>query len=116
MRRPIGPVTTTLSLSLLAIAALGAAQSKQTFTGTITDDMCPRADHSQMRMGPTDAECSAACIDEHGAVYILFDGDGSYQLSDQRAAKQFAARKVKIVGTLDGKTKTIHVESITNAK
>jgi uncharacterized protein DUF5818 len=115
MRRRNRTVITSLSLGLLA-AALAAGQSKQTFTGTITDDMCPRADHSQMRMGPTDAECSAACIDEHGAVYILFDGDGSYQLSDQRAAEKFAAKKVRVVGTLDGKTKTIHVESITNAK
>ena len=116
MRRPIRPVITTLSLSLLAIAGLSAAQSKQTFTGTITDDVCARADHSQMRMGPTDAECAAACIDAHGAAYILFDGDGSYQLSDQRAAAKFAAKKVKVVGTLDGKTKTILVESITDAK
>jgi len=102
-------------LCLLA-AALVAAQAKQTFTGTITDDMCARADHSQMRMGPTDVECTAACIDAHGAVYILFDGDGSYQLSDQKAAEKFAARKVKVVGTLDGKTRTIHVESIAGAE
>jgi hypothetical protein len=67
-------------------------------------------------MGPTDAECSAACISEHGAAYILFDGDGSYQLSDQKAAEKFVARKVKVTGTLDGKTRTIHVESIAAAE
>ena len=116
MRRPIQPVVTILSFSLLAMAGLSAAQSKQTFTGTITDDVCARADHSQMRMGPTDAECAAACIEAHGAAYILFDGDSAYQLSDQRAAEKFAAKKVKVVGTLDSKTKTIHVESITTAK
>jgi hypothetical protein len=47
-----------LILSLLAIAALSAAQSKRLFTGTITDSMCANADHAHMRMGPTDAECT----------------------------------------------------------
>jgi hypothetical protein len=112
MRLPNRPAITLVGLGLLA-AALAAAQARQTFKGTITDDMCPRADHSQMRMGPTDAECAAACIDAHGAVYILFDGDSSYQLSDQKVAEKFVTRKVKVVGTLDGKTRTIHVESIT---
>ncbi len=115
MRLPTRPLIAIFGLCMLA-AALAAAQAKQTFTGTITDDMCARADHSQMRMAPTDAECAAACIDAHGAVYILFDGDGSYQLSDQKAAEKFVARKVKVVGTLDGKTRTIHVESISGAQ
>lgn len=106
----------SLSLALLAVVAPFAAQSKQTFTGTIADDMCPRADHSQMRMGPTDAECSAACISEHGASYVLFDGESAFNLSDQRAAAKFAAQKVKVTGTLDSKTHTIHVESIAAAR
>jgi hypothetical protein len=109
-------VLTTLSLGLLSILGLAAAQSKQTFSGTITDDVCARADHSQMRMGPTDAECAAACIEAHGAVYILYDRDSAYTLSDQKTAQKFAAQKVQVVGTLDSKTKTIHVESITAAK
>jgi hypothetical protein len=109
-------VLANLALSYLAVLGLSAAQSKKTFTGTITDDVCARADHSQMRMGPTDAECAAACIEAHGAVYVLYDGDSAYTLSDQRAAEKFAAQKVKVVGKLDGKTKTIHVESITAAK
>ena len=45
-----------LIVCLLAVAVLSAPQGKQTFTGTITDDECSRADHSRMRMGPTDAE------------------------------------------------------------
>jgi hypothetical protein len=46
-----------LMLTLRRFAALAEAPGKQTFTGTITDSMCVKADHSQMRMGPTDAEC-----------------------------------------------------------
>jgi len=63
-----------LIFNLLAVAVLAAAPGKQTFAGIITDDVCATADHSQMRMGPTDAECAKACIDAHGASYILYDG------------------------------------------
>lgn len=105
-----------LSLALLAAVGLLAAQGQQTFTGTVTDDVCARADHSQMRMGPTDAECAAACIDAHGAMYVLYDGNNAYTLSDQKAAAKFAAQKVKVRGTLDSKTRTIRVESITALK
>ena len=102
--------------SLLAVAALSAAPGKQTFTGTITDDMCGKADHSHMRMGPSDAECTIACISAHGATYVLYDGKEVYTLSDQRTPEQFVAQKVKVTGTLDAKTKMIQVESISAAK
>ena len=105
-----------LSWSLLAVAAFSAAPGKQTFTGIITDDMCGKAGHSQMRMGPTDAECTIACISAHGAAYVLYAGKEVYALSDQRAAEQFAARKVRVTGTLDAKTKTIQVQSIRATK
>ena len=102
--------------SLLAVAVLAAAPATQTFTGTITDNMCARGGHSQMRMGPTDAECTVACVGAHGATYVLFDGKEVYTLSDQRTPEKFAAQKVKVTGTLDAKTRTIQVESITAAK
>jgi hypothetical protein len=102
--------------SLLAVAALSAAPGKQTFTGLITDDMCGKAGHSHMRMGPTDAECITACISAHGATYVLYDGKQVYALSDQRTPEQFAAQKVRVTGTLDVKTNTIQVESISAAK
>jgi hypothetical protein len=106
-----------LLLSLLVVAALSAAQRKQTFTGTITDDMCAtKAGHSQMRMGPTDAECTRACVSVHGSSYVLYDGTNVYMLSDQKTPEQFAGQKVRVAGTLDAKTKTIHVDSIAAAK
>ena len=105
-----------LLLSLLAVAALSAAPGKQTFTGTITDNMCAKADHSHMRMGPTDAECTMACISAHGATYVLYDGKDVYTLSDQQLPEKFAARRVRVVGTLDAKTKTILVDSMTATK
>ena len=107
---------THLISSLLVVAALSAAQGKQTFTGTITGNMCAQADHSRMQMGSTDAECTIACVSSHAALYVLYDGKESYALSDQRTAEKFAARKVTVMGTLDAKTRTIQVESITAAK
>lgn len=101
-----------LTVLALAAAALAASPAKQTFTGIVTDDNCPRADHSQMRMGPTDAECAMACIESHGAQYGLFDGSDFYTLSDQRASEKLIAKKVRVVGTLDAKTRTIQVDSI----
>ena len=105
-----------LIVGLLALTALSAAQGKQTFVGTITDDMCERADHSRMQMGPTDADCTRACVAQHGAAFVLFDGTNVYKLSDQKTPDKFAGQKVRVAGTVDAKTKTIRVESISAAK
>jgi hypothetical protein len=99
-------------LSLFVAAAVSAAQDRQTFTGLITDDMCPTGTHAHMRMGPTDAECTRACAMSHGSSYVLYDGKSVYVLSDQKTPEQYAAQKVRVTGTLDAKTKTIRVESI----
>jgi type 1 fimbria pilin len=106
-----------LILSLLAGAILAAVPSgKQTFSGVITDSMCPDGDHSAMKMGPTDAECTIACNRAHGASYVLYDGKVTYSLSDQNTPEKFAGKKVTVRGTLDAKTKTIQVDSINAAK
>ena len=101
-----------LIFSLLIIAALAAAPAKGKFTGTITDSMCAEADHSRMRMGPTDAECTTACVSAHGALYVLYDGKEVYTLSDQQTPEKFAGKKVTVTGTLDARTRTIQVDSI----
>jgi hypothetical protein len=95
---------------------VSAAPAKPTTVGVITDDMCATAGHAAMRMGPTDAACTKACVDVHGAAYVLLVGKQVYTLSDQKAPEKFAGQKVKVVGTIDAKTKVIHVDSITAAK
>ncbi len=102
-------------LLLLAGAAL-AAPATQTFTGVITDSECGSAGHALMRMGPTDAECTYACIQAHGASYVLLAGKTIYNLSNQQLPEKFAGAKVRVTGTLDAKTKTIIVSSITPAR
>jgi len=103
-----------MKVVLAAVIAIGAAgaPAARTFTGTITDSMCEKADHSGMKMGPTDAECARACNEEHDAAFVLYDGKMVYALSDQRTAAKFAGRKVTVTGAVDAKTHTIKVASI----
>jgi len=105
---------------MLGVAALSAAPGTITtaadvaeFRGVVTDNNCADGNHSYMKMGDDDAECTVACINAHGASYVLFDGKNAYTLSDQKAPEKFAGKKVRVVGTLDAKTKTIQVTSIT---
>ena len=67
-------------------------------------------------MGPTDAECTYACIQAHGASYVLLVGKVVYNLSNQQLPEKFAGAKVRVTGTIDVKTKTINVDSITPAR
>jgi hypothetical protein len=103
-------------LLLPLLVAVASAQKPQTFAGTISDSMCARADHSKMRMGSNDAECTNACVDSHGAAFVLFDGKTSYTLKSKTELKKFAGHKVQVVGTLDAKTSTIQVDSVSAAK
>jgi hypothetical protein len=106
-----------LFYGVLALGVLASAQQgKKAFTGTITDSMCENGDHSRMRMGPTDAECTIACIEAHGASYVLWDGKEVYMLSDQKTPEKFAGKKVTVTGTLDAKKSSIRVDSIVAAK
>ena len=102
-----------IAIGLASAALMLAAPASQKFTGTITDDMCAKADHKDMKMG-SDEKCVTECIKGMNGKYVLYDGKESYVLSDQKAPAKFAAKKVTVTGTLDGKT--IKVEKIEAAK
>ena len=104
-----------LILTSLILAALAGRQGTRTFTGIVTDSMCARADHSQMRMGATDAECTIACILAHGSIYVLYDGENAYTLSDQEKPEKFAGQRVRVTGRLDAAARTIEMVSIAAA-
>ena len=106
----------TAIVAPLVIVALSAAPGTQTFTGTISDDMCAKADHSQMQMGSNDAECTTACVSAHGAAYVLYDDKNVYRLSSRQTPEPFAGQRVKVTGALDAKTRTIRVDSMTRTK
>ena len=95
--------------SMLLTGGLAMAAQAATFTGVITDTMCG-AKHGMMK-NQSDAECVRMCAKgQHG--YALFDGTTVLKLSDQKTTAKYAARRVKVTGTLDGKTHTIKVTSI----
>jgi len=98
--------------TLLAALTLTAAGQPKTFTGVITDTMCG-ADHSMMGVKP-DSKCVRECVkmDPKKWKYALLVGKDVYVLSDQQTPEKYAAEKVKVTGTLDEKTKTIHVDKI----
>lgn len=101
-----------------AVAAPASPPKQQTLTGVISDDMCADAGHASMRMGPTDAECTIACVDAHGATFVLVIGHDVYTLSDQQLPQKFAGQRVRVTGTVETvKTaKIFHVKSIVAAK
>ena len=105
-----------VAICLLVASAWSAAQEQRTFTGVITDDQCAGAGHARMRMGPTDAECTRACVMLHDAAYVLEDGADVYALTDQKTPDRFAGQRVRVTGTLDAKTRTIRVAAIAAAK
>ncbi len=92
----------------LGLAALTLAFAADTFTGTITDDMCSNT-HADMKMG-SDAKCVTECVKTMNAKYALYDGKNTYVLSDQKSPAKFAGQKVTVTGTLNGKTlKVAHI-------
>jgi hypothetical protein len=100
-----------LTMIVLAAAALLAAPAKKTFTGVISDEMCG-ADHSGMNVKP-DSKCVTECV-KMGSSYVLVSGGNIYKLSDQKTPAKFAAKKVTVTGTLEGKT--LNVSSIAAAR
>jgi hypothetical protein len=58
-------------------------------------------------------ECTLACV-KQGGKFVLYDAGSktTYQLDNQEKSKEFAGQKVKVSGTLDEKSKTIHVRNI----
>jgi len=110
-----------------AVLLLGAslAQAKdQTFTGEIYDSQCAKnGSHAMMlaKEGMAGKEndpmartmCTKNCV-KMGGKYVLFDAakKTTYELDDQQKPVDFAGQKVKVKGTYDKATKTIHVTSI----
>ena len=61
----------------------------------------------------TPQDCIPACI-RAGGKYVLFDAGTKtiYGLDDQQKPARFAGQKVKVTGTYDKATETIHVTDI----
>lgn len=61
----------------------------------------------------TTKECTLDCV-KGGSKFVLYNAANKtiYQLDDQTKPASFAGEKVRITGTYDQATKTIHIVSI----
>ena len=107
--------------TLVAIAGAAAEESEsgqsrpsstaRTYEGMITDSHCG-AKHSAA-IGRTATDCTLICV-HRGEQFVVVDGDTTYLLEDDAIAlKRLAGRRVRIVGTLNGRT--ISVTSVVAA-
>lgn len=106
----------------LSLAAFAGGEEPRTFHGEIADSQCSMNVHSLTRshqemlksksMGGTSLSCTLYCIRYLGGDLVLSSKKEVYRLDDQDSAKKFIGQKVKISGTLEPKTNTIHVVKI----
>lgn len=118
----------SLIATLLLTGVTFAAPKEKTFTGEIMDSQCAmNGTHAQMLkkegMGDKDPNdpmakkmCTANCI-KMGGKYVLYNAAAkrTYALDDQTKPEQFAGAKVKVKGTYNKASKTIHVTDIQSA-
>jgi hypothetical protein len=106
-------------VALVAVFGIGFAAPKDaTFTGEIMDPSCAKAgSHAAMTVVHKDMtarDCTLACVMGAKGEYVLYDAATKtvYRLDNQPSPQEFAGQKVKVTGTLNKKTSTIHVTGI----
>ena len=113
-------LATILFLTMLLSTFSLAAPKSETFSGEIMDSQCSAMGNHDMMMKKegikTAKECTLGCV-KMGGTYVLYDSASKtvYKLDDQTKPVKFAGAKVKVKGTLDKATETIHVTSIKSA-
>ena len=107
----------TISLRGFAKRPQQPNNTPMSFAGEVMDNECGvQSAHDAMmkKEGFKNAkECTLGCA-SGGGKFVLYAVTNRtvYQLDDQEKSKAFAGQKVTVIGTYDGDTKTIHVQSI----
>ena len=106
------------TLMLVGVSAYAAPKSaNRTFNGEIMDSACANmGNHDagyKMTNTHTPKDCTLECV-KAGSKFVLYNSatKTAYQLDDQQKPREFAGQKVKVIGTYDTGSKTIHVEKI----
>jgi len=95
--------------------------------GSIVDSQCAFNVHSETRShewmikrGVQDAtdekSCTLHCVKDMGGSYVLVVKKDVYRIDDQVKSELFAGKNVRISGTLDAKSHTLHVYEIEEIK
>ena len=111
-------MASSFSLATPKKVSLHKGASGKAFLGEIIDSQCAMMgthDPAGYKMTKTDnpKDCTVACV-KLGGKFVLYDAakKATYQLDDQEKPKEFAGQKVKVTGSYDKATKTIHVEKV----
>src|SRR6266404_3874254 len=89
-----------------------ARPQQETLTGYVTDTHCGTNCQVTKAMTP-DLKCIRRCV-KKGSKYGLWSGNKVYTLEPQAEITRFAAKNVKVTGTLSGDT--IRVAAIETAE
>jgi uncharacterized protein YdeI (BOF family) len=79
--------------------------------GTQPQSSAPDQDSSNSMQANQPSSFSGTVV-KAGGKYVLKTTDMSYQLDDQMKAKKYVGQQVKVSGSLDSNTSTIHVSDI----
>jgi type 1 fimbria pilin len=121
---------TALLVLLTAAGAFAKDKPKDpavTLQGSIVDSQCAfnvhpksRSHEWMIKKGVQNAKdeksCTLHCVKDMGGSYVLVVKKDVYRLDDQPKAEPFAGKDVKISGTVDAKTHTIHIVEIAESK
>src|ERR1700676_1895754 len=112
--------TVLLATAFLRAGSMSSQQQNNTplsYLGEIMDSKCAgQGSHNQVMAKEgtkTAKDCTLSCIKD-GGKFVLYnvDAKASFNLDDQDKPREYAGEKVVIVGTYDGQTRTIHIQSI----
>jgi hypothetical protein len=127
-KRRVALIFATLTLlSFYSFAKDKPKDSGVSLHGAIMDSQCAYNVHSDAHshdwmtkrgiQGATDeGSCTQHCVKDRGGSYVLVVKKEVYKLDDQVKAEQFAGKKVKISGSLEAETHTLHVFDIEEDK
>ena len=121
-------VVALVALMLMASYSFSKDKPKDnviSLRGAIMDSQCAFNVHSDAHshdwmtkrgvQGATDEEsCTQHCVKDMGGSYVLVVKKEVYKLDDQVKAEQFAGKKVKITGSVDGRT--LHIFDVEEDK
>jgi hypothetical protein len=104
------------TISFVPVPGAKVDAAGQTFVGEISDGQCAASGSHDAVMKKASvnspANCVRGCAKKHGLMLVDASAKTVYKLDDPDKALPFAAQTVKITGTLDKTTNTIHVLSI----
>ncbi|MEO6830163.1 MAG: DUF5818 domain-containing protein [Acidobacteriaceae bacterium] len=111
------PTLASVAVTLIIFPTLSFAAKAKTYTGQVMDSACAKmGSHDagyKMTGTNTPKDCTLACL-RNGSTLMLYNpaDKTAYELSDQKQAEALAGQDVKVEGTLDKATKTLHVDKI----